>query len=360
MSSSALDPIPATSASSNRFLVNLDKKEIPSLYGLRGIAALTVVFFHTLREMNLWKWQRWFPGDEAVALFFELSGLLITWLLLKEKEQTGSIHLKKFYERRALRLFPAFYVLWVLCLPIPHVQARWWTFFYLRDVWAMFPPFPKGSEVFSIAWSLGVEEKFYLAWPWTLRKLNTARLPAILMSLGILDQLYRLGIGLTGRIFWAGYGFETHLDGILFGAALAIAAKKGWRPPRWMLHPLTLLGALAIVELMPIILYWPNTVIWGVSFCAFPLLLILIYVVAKPPRFLNNPIANFFGNISYSLYLYQLFVIYLLSTFHFAHWRYQIMATVGLSILAATASYYGVERPFLKLKDKLHPRKATA
>ena len=276
-------------------------------------------------------------------------------MLLKEKNETGSIHLKKFYERRVLRLFPAFYVLWLLCLPIHPMQARWWTFFYLRDVWAMFPPYAPGAAVFSIAWSLGVEEKFYLLWPWMLRKFRAPHLPMILVALGIADQLYRFGIGIAGNVYWSGYGFETHLDGILFGAALAIAAKNGWRPQRWMLSPVMLLASLAVVELMPVFLDWPHTVIWGTSLCAFPLLLILIYVVAKPPRILNNPAAKFFGNISYSLYLYHLLVIYLLRNVHFPHWRDQIMATVGLSIWAASASYYGVERPFLRIKNRLHP-----
>jgi peptidoglycan/LPS O-acetylase OafA/YrhL len=71
----------------------------------------------------------------------------------------------------------------------------------------------------------------------------------------------------------------------------------------------------------------------------------------------EQPIAKFFGNISYSLYLYHELVIYLLTKVHFTHWRYQIAVTVCLSILAATASYYCVERPFLKLKDRLRPRK---
>lgn len=332
------------------FSANLHKKEIPSLYGLRGIAALTVVFFHTLGSMHLPNVQRWFPGDEAVALFFELSGLLITWLLLKEKTETGSIHLKQFYERRILRLFPAFYLFWLLCLPIHPIQARWWTFFYLRDIWSMFPPYAPGAAVFSIAWSLGVEEKFYLLWPWLLRKFRGAHLPPVLLGLGVLDQLYRLVVGVAGYTYWSGYGFETHLDGILFGSALAIAAKQGWTPPRWMAKPVVLLMSLAIIELMPVLLDWPHTVVWGTSICALPLLLLLIYVVANPPRLLNNPVAKFFGNISYSLYLYHLLVIYLLRNVHFAHWRYQIAVTVGLSISAGAASYYAIEKPFLRLK----------
>jgi peptidoglycan/LPS O-acetylase OafA/YrhL len=247
--------------------------------------------------------------------------------------------------------------MWLLCLPIPHVEGRWWTFFYLQDVSTLFPLDTTGVGVFGIAWSLGVEEKFYLFWPWLLRKLDSPRLPMVLFALGVVDQVYRYLISFTGNYFWSGYGFETHLDGLLFGTALAIAARNGWTPGRWLLNPLTLIASLATIELMPVFLGWPQTINWGTAVCAYPLLAVLIYVVTKPPLILNNPIAKFFGNISYSLYLYHELVIYLLTKVHFTHWRYQIAVTVCLSILAATASYYCVERPFLKLKDRLRPRK---
>jgi peptidoglycan/LPS O-acetylase OafA/YrhL len=176
---------PSDTRAGHPFLANLKKREIPSLYGLRGIAALVVVCFHLLYAMQLSNWQRVFPGDEAVALFFELSGLLITWLLLKERSNTGSIHLKKFYQRRALRLFPAFYVIWLLCLLIHPVPGRWWSFFYMRDLYAL-APLTAGAEIFGMAWSLGVEEKFYLVWPWFCRRFRSRRLPLLLIGLGLL------------------------------------------------------------------------------------------------------------------------------------------------------------------------------
>jgi peptidoglycan/LPS O-acetylase OafA/YrhL len=351
--------LPAEAKEVNSLLANLQRREIPSLSGLRGIAALTVVLFHSIQILHAWNWYRWFPGDEAVALFFELSGLLITWLLLKEKDNTGSIHLKKFYERRVLRLFPAFYVMWFICLAIPNVEGRWWTFFYLQDVSTIFPLDTRAVGLFGIAWSLGVEEKFYLVWPWILRKLENPQMPAILFSLGVLDQVYRYLISFTGNYYWSGYGFDTHLDGLLFGVALAIAVRDGWRPWRWLLNPITLIASLAAVELMPVFVKWPHTVVWGTALCAYPLLAILIYVIAKPPRILNNPVAKFLGAISYSLYLFHPLVIYLLGKVHFPQWRYQILTMLCVSILAATASYYSVEKPFLKLKDRLHPRKKS-
>jgi len=64
--------LPAEAKEVNSLLANLQRREIPSLSGLRGIAALTVVLFHSIQILHAWNWYRWFPGDEAVALFFEL------------------------------------------------------------------------------------------------------------------------------------------------------------------------------------------------------------------------------------------------------------------------------------------------
>jgi peptidoglycan/LPS O-acetylase OafA/YrhL len=54
------------------------------------------------------------PGGHGVIVFFVLSGFLITWLLLEEQKSTGTVSLRGFYRRRALRIFPAFYVFWLL------------------------------------------------------------------------------------------------------------------------------------------------------------------------------------------------------------------------------------------------------
>jgi peptidoglycan/LPS O-acetylase OafA/YrhL len=155
---------------SDAFLKNLSRKEIPSLNGLRGFAALTVLMLHVFLTS---RWIGWFPGDQAVVLFFELSGLLITWLLLSEKNKTGTIDLKQFYARRAMRLFPAFYAVWLLILFVRNVPDRWSSFFYVKDLkdiyYGFYHLWPAGPQLLAMSWSLGVEEKYYLIWPRLLR-----------------------------------------------------------------------------------------------------------------------------------------------------------------------------------------------
>src|SRR5580698_7273390 len=153
-------------AQSNALVSNLSMREIPSLNGLRGAAALIVVLYHYLEDT---KFISFFPGPYAVTLFFELSGLLITWLLLKEIETTGKVAWRFFYYRRALRLFPLFYVIWVLCRMAGSFPGSVATFFYMGDYYTALTG--HYSDLTS-AWSLGVEEKFYLLWPLLLVRLN--------------------------------------------------------------------------------------------------------------------------------------------------------------------------------------------
>jgi peptidoglycan/LPS O-acetylase OafA/YrhL len=208
-----------------------------------------------------------------------------------------------------------------------------------------------------MSWSLGVEEKYYLIWPRLLQKLESRKVPFFLCVAAVADQIYHLIIYNMGYPLWAGYGFETRLDGVLLGSAIAVAAKSGWKPPRWALHPASLAASLCAVMAIGR-LKFPASLGWGVLAGAYPLLLILIYLVAKPPRILNNPVAAFFGKISYSLYLSHLFVIYLMDFVHFGRARWEIGAKVAASILAATAIYFLIERPFLQWKDRLHSRQA--
>src|SRR5437868_9706074 len=90
----------------NQLQDRLACRNIPGLDGLRAIAVFLVIFYHFGFDIV--------DGGMGVEMFFVLSGFLITWLLLKENEQTGEVSFSLFYKRRTLRIFPAFYVYWLL------------------------------------------------------------------------------------------------------------------------------------------------------------------------------------------------------------------------------------------------------
>ena len=327
----------------NPLLHNLSQREIPSLYGLRGIAAIVVIFYHYSIDWNAPS----FPGYYSVTLFFELSGLLITWLLLKEIAQTQTIDRKQFYIRRSLRLFPVFYVVWILCRLTGPFPGSWFYFFYLGDYYTGL------TGIYSLltsAWSLGVEEKFYLIWPQIVRKVGLPKLTSICIAILILEPIYRAILTATGHEYYTHFAFETNLDPIVLGCLIAVAVKRGWNPPRWLLHPITLVLALAAG-----VLFWRSTEVVLIA-----LAITLLYSIANPPLLLNNPITRYLGNISYSLYLIHEYTASVLWP-HLVHpiHRFPTYLGITLEILLATAAatllHYAIEQPFLRLKDRFHP-----
>lgn len=330
----------------NPLLTNLSKHEIPSLYGLRGVAALAVAVWHYL---DSWKLSYLFPGPFAVTLFFELSGLLITWLLLKEVDETGCLDRRQFYLRRALRLFPVFYTVWALCRIAGPFAGSWAYFFYLGDyytaIWQHY-------GVMTQAWSLGVEEKFYLLWPFILVRVERKNLVKVLVGVLLFEPLYRCVLVFLGYRTYTWFAFDTRSDAIVLGCLIAILVKRGWIAPRWMSNPLVPICALLAIFLFQRI---SDLVIYLLA-------LILISVICRPPTFLNNPIARYFGAISYSLYLchgYARDILWprVFVDFHFHHVIPALTSQLVIAIALASVLHFTIERPFLKLKNRFHRKK---
>jgi peptidoglycan/LPS O-acetylase OafA/YrhL len=295
-----------------------------------------------------------FAGYYSVTLFFELSGLLITWLLLKEIATTKTVNLKQFYLRRSLRLFPVFYVVWIICRLGGAFPGSWFYFFYLGDY---FTALTGKYSVLTSAWSLGIEEKFYLIWPQFVVRVGLPGLTKILLAVLAIDPLLRWLLTLAGHEYYTHFAFETNLGPIVLGCLIAVMVKRGWSPPAWMLHPLALIGAMAAVVLL-----WRS-----IEVVTFALAIALIYLICRPPAILNNALAKFLGAISYSIYLIHEWAAHVLWPWAF-RWNEQLSSPqrlpvwaglpleVALSIAAAAVLHYAVERPFLRMKDRLHAK----
>jgi peptidoglycan/LPS O-acetylase OafA/YrhL len=322
-------------------LTNLSRREIPSLFGLRGMAALAVVIYHYSEQRGI---MAHFPGPFAVTLFFELSGLLITWLLLKEMNQTGRVDLRQFYSRRVLRLFPLFYVVWILYRIARPFPGSWATFFYMGDYYYAFH---QHYSAMTIAWSLGVEEKFYLLWPLVLRYVARPKLIKILCGILIAEPVYRSVLSFIGHQPYTWFAFDCRLDAIVLGCLIALLAKDGWNPPKWISHPFTPICALILVFALQ-----DDSAIYLLA-------VILVSTVMRPGRFLNNPVSHYLGVISYSLYLCHAAARETLwpliaADFPFRNNVAVFMAQMALAIPIASLLHYVVEKPFLRLKDRLH------
>ena len=316
-------------------------QRIPSLDGLRAISISLVV-------AGYWTELR-FRSDVAgafanlgVRIFFIISGYLITTLLLKEYEKSSTIGLREFYVRRAYRILPAAIVFMVPVFVIFWHDLRW---YHMAAAALYLANFDFGHPWFlGHLWSLSVEEQFYSLWPGVLKKWHRHRV-VILVGVVALAPLYRVVchfLGLHGR---ADETFPAVADVLAIGCLLAIfAARLPKIKTVWasiMTVPVALVPAylgLLRFHITPVLLF----VLWPVMHLSIAGL--LLHVVQKPYWVLNVRPVVWLGQISYSLYLWQQLFAY---GDHHRPW-YFVLFAIGL----ASASYYLVEQPMLRLRER--------
>lgn len=312
------------------------------------------------------------PAGFGVMFFFVISGFLITWVLLKEQGEKGSVSLKNFYLRRALRIFPALYCFWILVtalLLITHRQIRWGqaisALFYVSNYYQGLHHYP--STPYSLTWSLSIEEQFYLLWPITFRSLieSPKQLVKLLASLIVLVWVWRIVLTFRGApseyIYTA---FETRLDHLLVGCLLAICLRQGFasrfveRLTRSDFQMLVPFGGLLLS--MAIDGHYGVKYRNAIGFIVDPVLIcmLLVQLLASnrgASRWLDwKPIA-FLGTISYSTYLYHETAFRAAERIVAkAHLPSSAILLIGLALsyLVAAASFFFIESRFLRFKHK--------
>jgi peptidoglycan/LPS O-acetylase OafA/YrhL len=317
-------------------------KHRPELDGLRGIAILIVLGAHTgvpgFADGG---------GGAGVTLFFVLSGYLITSLLLAEKARTGRVDLRAFYIRRALRLFPALAAVLVVVailavaglMPqaaregVDYRVVVLGVIFYAVNWVAV-----AGQSIGMLghAWSLAVEEQFYILWPTLLLfglRFGRTRLVLVILLLAFLDTPYRLLLDLNGGFMHVFVGTDSRGDALLLGCVLALLETRWHVAVGWA----GLLG-LALVAAL-----WPGDPGLGLQIMFIPAAAIVstLAVAGCPTILAWRPLA-FVGKISYGLYLWHGLVIW---------WSLPWPVAVPLSIAIACVSYFALERRFLRLMD---------
>lgn len=178
-----------------------------NLNGLRFIAAFSVVLAHTellkslhgFSNINDLAFYQNTNGHIGVILFFVLSGFLITYLLLKEESDNGKISIKHFYVRRILRIWPLYFLMVLISFIVYLFSSK---VFGVNGWWGYFSIFPNVSKALGYyydgvvhLWSIGVEEQFYLIWPFLLiltskfKKIRLRLLLLIFVSISILPHV---------------------------------------------------------------------------------------------------------------------------------------------------------------------------
>lgn len=377
-------------------------KKLPNLNELRFIAASLVLIYHIdaglVRNHYKNEYYSLFPfnfGSLGVVLFFVLSGFLITWLLLKEKETTG-ISVKRFYLKRMLRIWPLYYLIIIIC------------FLFLNDLpflkWNTIAPIQtiiidKGLLVFLLiiicpnvallfasslgyanpTWSIGVEEQFYLIWPHIMK---TRRPIIYIISIIIIMILLRnsLLIHTANWLVQAGwltkssivykamftlnrffvFPFAFKIDAMAIGALgamIAVYYKKVLqfifsKTFQWIFYSLF---AIAIF-------FMPNILPYQVFSIFFILLILNLALNEKSILAITNRRLDWLGQVSYGIYLFHSITIVpsVKLVLYLAGGKVNlfteiIMCAVSLSITVGIAalSYKYFETPFLKMKERL-------
>ncbi len=373
---------------------------LPNLDGLRFIAATSVLFSHVddALTVNGYKAKEYttYPfgvGGIFVVFFFVLSGFLITWLLLFEKERK-TISVKNFYLKRVLRIWPLYYLVVILAFAFFNHQP----FFYWRNITDIITTgqHPVFSALLLLlicpnvlllnspslgyanpTWSIGVEEQFYLLWPWIMR----AKRPLIYI-LSIIIVVHLLSNNFIGSLLASAGGrllFPTHfagtkilqvisrfftfwasfkIDAMAIGAlgAYAVYKKSSFLPFIFSkTFQVVLYSAAAVLLLFPEL---ANYQFYSVVF----LLIIMNLAINKQTLFhLNYKPLNYLGKISYGIYMLHAFTILpaIYLTTRLLHLPVNFFTEVlcclislAITVLVAALSFRYFESFFLRMKKR--------
>jgi peptidoglycan/LPS O-acetylase OafA/YrhL len=340
----------------------------PALDGVRALAITLVVLRHATG----------YPASGAfgVDIFFVLSGFLITSLLLDERFRYGAVSLRNFYKRRALRLLPALIAMLAFFLGVsivafvrhgePLAKPAFGVVAGLGYFTNLALTTHGGVSAMPSAlthlWSLAAEEQFYIVWPALLFVVLRARLrvAGIVLACGIAlmmaEQLRLLSNGTwSPRIE---YGVDTRSSSILVGCLLAVLLASRLRPNleslgrRFGVLGLALLAVLVVVD-------------FGRARYAGPLLLVgvasaaLILCALESGSWTSRVLALaplvFLGRISYALYLWHIPILALFGISH-PELSFRVVPPVAVAVGCAIGSYYLIEQPFLRRKQRLGHR----
>jgi peptidoglycan/LPS O-acetylase OafA/YrhL len=355
----------------------------PGLDLLRALAIIVVVIYHAAlfgfklpSRIDRFGWI-------GVDLFFVLSGYLIGGQLLAPLARGNEISLGRFFARRVLRIMPAYFVVLAVyfLLPswreYPDMSQPLWKFLLSVQNIAL-----HGGTAFSHAWSLAVEDQFYLGLPFILILVSrwpraAIITPCLIVLGGILfrtflayQNLTETGVSFRGFQAWIYYPTWTRLDPLVFGVALAAIEK--FRPQWW--QRLTNCAIWLWVPALVLIVYglWlgegdyltVTACVWQFPLIALGMAALLICAVS-PRLFFRRvaiPGAAFIATIAYSAYLIQKLVIHFAGRFcdsyNIALTSAPALLGVEIAVYAAAAILFlTVERPFLQLRKRLAPRK---
>lgn len=345
------------------------KQHWPALDGLRAVAIGLVLWQHAGLlfgdrgiDLGHWFWRASRAGWWGVDLFFVLSGLLITRLLLRP----AATSLGTFWRRRAARTMPLLYVYLVAAAAYGFgggfaVTEQPWLAYLTHTANLHIASAGFGLPVFGMLWSLGVEEQFYLAWPLAVRGARS-RLGWLCGVLLVVAPLARWGVYHASDSYAAFHVLPLcRCDTLALGALLALALEH---PPRWAgvarLSRALLAPALAVLGLVtawglgpwPLPAHEEAWVVGGYSLVGLSCATVVAAAAtggAAARWLLGNPLMAHLGRVSYGIYLWHcLLALCVLSLPSTASVEAQLGLWLAAVVGVATLSWLGIERRWLQ------------
>jgi peptidoglycan/LPS O-acetylase OafA/YrhL len=368
---------------SNIYFANLD--------GLRSIAFASVFLWHISSYIgyspssgleSIFLKRVCSQGHLGVNLFFVLSGFLITYLLILEKEKNGRIQIFRFYIRRILRIWPLYFLvvgLGLFCIPMLLHQFHWAQvkehglsfLFFINNFNRIQTGFVGiGNDSLGVLWSIAVEEQFYFFLPLLLALLNRKWLPFLFLITILLSIVFRTAnIAESSKLYL--HTFSVMSD-LAIGGILAYLAcfSSGFisflkRMPRFVIITIYLFSLVFICFFS----YRINFLLYHI-FERLLLSLFFVFVIAEQCysdhsffKFRNSKVLSRTGLITYGLYclhLYSIMIIQKINTYwgisHLSSFLFysEFLVCLILSVLIAKLSYTYFEMYFLTLKNKFN------
>lgn len=341
---------------------------------MRAFAALIVVIGH----IEIFKKNKSIPnlidnnflffpsGHIAVVLFFVLSGFLITYLLVQEKN-SSSISFKNFYLRRMLRIWPLYYLILLMSFLLFKPQVSDLAVFLSVTI---FPniglAINEGWQTSPQIWSIGVEEQFYLFWPILLHFVSNKKIPLFILLFIVVYTILPHFIGFVNLRTFNNMDFNGIINRFFFGTkfnCMAIGAFMGFGLAQRKEY-IQLLSN----KYMVLIFTSSSILLWFLKFefkyfteefFALLFSFMIVGLVVNPKVNIDTSISKFLGKISFGIYMYHWIVLLLvidLIPYNGNNLIYNTLlytAVVALTVLISWFSFNYYEKFFLVLKKSL-------
>lgn len=376
-----------------------EKIRFPNLNALRFFAALAVILFHVELKKSLFGfpsvWGEWYfissIGYHAVTFFFVLSGFLITYLLMKERDTYKTISIGRFYGRRVLRILPVYLLTLVVAFfVLPHfpifdvpVQTKelvdhFWPALGLCLVFlsnVMLVVFHNLANV-DQTWSVSTEEQFYLFWPLLMAWLPPRRMVKTLIWFIVVLAALRFAFAASPNSPMVTLLMLNRFGCMAIGGLGAIVVMN--KPPKlfpFLTSKKTFASVLLVTALFLCFNIFPREIraiqpdCYSVLFC---ILIINFSVGAGVKAPLDHPLLRLAGDCSYAAYMYHNIFIALgcnillrmgykdsLTWTSFANLALYVSVLV-VTFLASWLSYVLMERPILRFKTRFSPIQSSS